>query len=196
MKRIVLGLVLFSFVCGISNGALAMPGSPPQLCAERCVSVPPLSDGPHELWNKTYGGFLLGGWVLPSDLEKSILVIKTDESGDQVWEKTFYAGHSKEPYVNTLGLDEFTTGDILVAGEKIVSNDKDAWVLQLDRNGTMRWALILGGLIDDYSCAVQQINDTCYAVVGSTLSYGAGRVRPVIVHHHTGDRVVASAPAD
>ena len=52
------------------------------------------------IWEKTFGertpeiatsviqtmdnSFLLGGWILPSDLNKSILVIKTDDEGNTV----------------------------------------------------------------------------------------------------------------
>ncbi|MCX6672141.1 MAG: hypothetical protein NTX92_09505, partial [Euryarchaeota archaeon] len=64
------------------------------------------------MWEKTFGertpetatsviqtmdnGFLLGGWIMPSDLNKSILLIKTDSEGNTLWEKKIDAGHSKE----------------------------------------------------------------------------------------------------
>jgi hypothetical protein len=141
-------------------------------------------------WEKTFGGrtpetatsviqtmdngFLLGGWILPSDLNKSIWLIKTDDEGNTVWEKKIDAGHSKEPYVNTLGLDETNDGDYIVAGEKIVSNDKNAWLIKTDVNGNILWDMTIGGLSDEYCCGVQQIDDNNYIVVGATSSYGAG----------------------
>jgi predicted secreted protein len=142
------------------------------------------------MWDKTFGertpetatsviqtrdnGFLLGGWILPSDLNKSILLIKTDGEGNRLWEKKIEAGHAKEPYTNTLGLDETTDGSYIVAGEKIVSNDKNAWVIKTDVNGNILWDMTIGGLSDEYSCGIQQTNDENFIVVGATKSYGVG----------------------
>jgi len=142
------------------------------------------------IWEKTFGertpqsptaviqtrdnGFLLGGWILPADLNKSILLIKTDSEGNLVWEKKIAAGHAKEEYTNTLGVDETTDGGYIVAGEKIVSNDKDAWLLKTDVNGNILWDMTIGGVSDEYSCGVEEIDDEHVIVVGSTKSYGIG----------------------
>jgi hypothetical protein len=119
-------------------------------------------------------GFLLGGWILPSDLNKSILLIKTDSDGNAVWEKKIYAGHAKELYTNTLGVDETNDGNYIVAGEKIASNDKNTWLIKIDVNGNILWDMIIGGVSDEYSCGVQQIDGENVIVVGSTKSYGVG----------------------
>ena len=105
---------------------------------------------------------------------KSILLIKTDSDGNRLWEKKIYSGHSKESYVNTLGLDQTTDGGCIIAGEKIVSNDKNAWLIKTDWEGTILWDMAIGGLSDEYSCGVEQIDDENYIVVGTTLSYGTG----------------------
>jgi hypothetical protein len=141
-------------------------------------------------WEKTFGertpeiataviqtrdnGFLLGGWILPSDLNKSILLIKTNNEGNVVWEKKIEAGHAKEQYTNTLGVDETNDGNYIVAGEKIVSNDKNAWLIKIDVNGNILWDMTIGGLYDEYGCGVQQIDGENVIVVGSTKSYGVG----------------------
>jgi opacity protein-like surface antigen len=142
------------------------------------------------IWEKTFGertpeigttviqtlddSFLLGGWILPADFNKSILLIKTDSEGNSVWEKKINAGHAKEQYTNTLGVDETTDGGYIVAGEKIESNDKDAWLLKTDVNGNMLWDMTIGGVSDEYSCGVEQIDDEHVIVVGSTKSYDVG----------------------
>jgi predicted secreted protein len=142
------------------------------------------------IWEKTFGertpdtatsviqttdnGFLLGGWILPSDLEKSILVIKTDDEGNTLWEKKIDAGHAKESYTNVLGLDETNDGGCIVAGEKILSNDKDVWLIKIDMEGNILWDMTIGGVSDEYGCGVRQIDDENFIVIGSTKSYGVG----------------------
>lgn len=141
-------------------------------------------------WEKTYGeasseigtsvlqtadtGFLLGGWILTTDQHKLLWVIKTDSSGDMVWEKTIDAGESEQPSVDTLGIDQTLDGGYLFAGEKIISGDTDAWVIKTDDNGNVLWDIEIGGSSDEYSCGVQHINETCYVIVGTTSSFGAG----------------------
>ena len=120
------------------------------------------------------GGFLLGGWVLPADLNKSMLLIKTDNNGNLLWAKQIPVGHAKEEYTNTLGIDETTDGGYIIAGEKIVSNDKDAWLVKTTTNGNILWDMTIGGAADEYSCGVAEIDDEHVIVVGSTKSYGAG----------------------
>jgi hypothetical protein len=101
-------------------------------------------------------------------------LIKTDGEGNTLWEKKIEAGHAKEPYTNTLGLDETNDGGYIVAGEKIVSNDKNAWVIKTDVNGNILWDMTFGSLSDEYSCEIQQTNDENFIVVGATKSYGVG----------------------
>ena len=120
------------------------------------------------------GGFLLGGWILPADLNKSIVVIKTDSQGNLVWGDQIAAGHSKEEYVNTLGLVETSDGGCIVAGEVIVSNDKDAWVMKIDEKGIVLWDMNFGSGADEYGCGVEEIDEDYVIVVGSTQSFGVG----------------------
>jgi PKD domain len=101
-------------------------------------------------------------------------LIKTDSEGNTLWEKKIDVGHAKESYTNGLGLDETNDGGYIVVGEKIVSNDKNAWLIKTDVNGNILWDRTIGGLSDDYSGGVQQIDDENYIVVGATSSYGAG----------------------
>ena len=103
-----------------------------------------------------------------------MLLIKTDNNGNLVWEKQIPVGHAKEEYTNTLGIDEITDGGYIIAGEKIVSNDKDAWLVKTATNGNILWDMTIGGAADEYSCGVAEIDDEHIIVVGSTKSYGAG----------------------
>ena len=133
--------------------------------------VPEIATSVHQT---TDNGFLLGGWTLPSSLNKSIVLVKTNEDGTMLWEKRFPTGHSTEPYVNILGIEETYDKGYIVAGEKIISAHKDAWIIKTDRNGTPLWNMTRGGSSNDYSSGIEQIDSGDYIVVGATFSYGAG----------------------
>jgi hypothetical protein len=143
------------------------------------------------IWQKTFGmavdvistsvhltsdqGCLIGGWTVPSDLRRSMVIVKTDENGNLQWDKCFPNGLSTKPYVNTLGIEQTTDGGYILAGQKIVSGDTDAWILRTDTNGTVLWNKTLRGSSDDYCCGIQQIDDEHFILVGATSSYGAGQ---------------------
>lgn len=142
------------------------------------------------IWEKTFGtdvpqiaiavhqttdnGFFVGGWTMPSDLKRSMVVLKVDETGNLLWEKRFPIGQSTESYVNGPGLDVTNDGSYIIAGEQIVSQNRNAWLIKTDMNGNVLWNVTIGGVSDDYSCGVQQIDDEHYIIIGATSSYGAG----------------------
>jgi hypothetical protein len=156
-----------------------------------------------QIWEKTFGtavsdiatsvhltsdnGFLLGGWTLPSNLSKSMVLVKTDENGTMLWEKRFPIGQSTEPYVNTLGIDETYDRGYILVGEKIVSTQKDVWIIKTDVDGTPLWNITLGGSSYDYGSGVEQIDAGNYIVVGSTDSFGAGNYNVWLIKFSSGN---------
>jgi hypothetical protein len=48
------------------------------------------------------------------------------------------------------------------------------WFLKTDANGRMQWNQTYGGVEDDYGYVSTHTPDGGYAIVGSTMSYGAG----------------------
>lgn len=143
--------------------------------------------GPIVEWNKTYGGIHdEEGWMVQQTTDQGyilvgytgsygngaadIWLVKTNANGVKEWSKTF-GGTCNDL---SRAVHQTIDGGYIVAGEKIISDDTDAWIIKTDNNGNILWDIGIGGTSDEYSCGVQQINETCYAIVGTTSSFGAG----------------------
>ena len=148
------------------------------------------SDGNRE-WDRTFGGpgddwiccvqqASDGGYVLTGSTQASdtdnvdLWLIKTDPDGNPQWDRTF----------GGLEWDEGSSVECTSDGGYVVvgwtssygAGDEDAWLLKTDSRGIEMWNLTFGGPDWDRGRAVQQTLDDGYIIVGSTQSFGAGRV--------------------
>ncbi|MFB0544608.1 MAG: hypothetical protein ACETVN_02735 [Asgard group archaeon] len=167
-------------------------------------------------WNKTYGrayvdkGYCVeqvtdGGYIIvgstiidDSDTSYDVWLIKTDENGNEVWDKTFGEKGSDEGYC----VQQTVDGGYIITGKKaphafcynnawLTKNDKnhdnihnikqiviyipyDVWLIKTDPNGNGEWSKIFGGLDDDTGYSVSQTTDGGYIIAGYTNSFGAG----------------------
>jgi hypothetical protein len=102
-------------------------------------------------------------------------VIKTDSSGNIVWEKN-YGGEATDKFRS---IEQTNDGGYIVAGYT-ESNDGDfsenhggefdSWVVKLDSSGNLEWQKILGGSGRDQLFGVVQGNDGNYVIAGLTTS--------------------------
>jgi hypothetical protein len=102
-------------------------------------------------------------------------ILKLDESGNEVWDKT-YGGSS---YDRVYSIQQTSDGGYIVAGSTY-SNDGDIsdgnnglgdyWVLKLDGSGNKEWDKTYGGSSNDKAYSIQQTSDGGYIVAGSTQS--------------------------
>jgi predicted secreted protein len=140
-------------------------------------------------WDRTYGGSgddvalsLIqttdGGYAVAGGTDskgsggKDFWVIKLDEQGNQVWDKTY--GGSGDDWGWTL--IQTTTGGYAVAGgtDSKGSGGKDFWVIKLDEQGEMVWNRTYGGSGPDEAHSLIQTTDGGYVVAGVTDSKGSG----------------------
>jgi len=149
------------------------------------------SDG-NKLWDKTfrgenkYGGGLSvqqtldGGYIIVGSTKfdgagvSDAWLIKTDSSGNKVWDKTFGGTGDK----NGLSVQQTSDGGyIIVVGwiEPESYEEVDAWLIKTNPNGDKVWDRTLGGEEYDIVFSVQQTSDGGYITVGGTQSYGAGK---------------------
>ncbi len=122
----------------------------------------------------TDGGYILTGGFLDSfsSQDCDILLIKTDNSGTIIWEKTF--GETEYDY----GLSVCQTSDhgYIITGpsDNISSGDSQIFLIKTDTNGNETWKQEFGGDKYDIGYSVDQTNDGGYIIAGRTNSYGFG----------------------
>ncbi|MBN1271203.1 MAG: hypothetical protein JXB26_02940 [Candidatus Aminicenantes bacterium] len=99
-------------------------------------------------------------------------VMKIDESGKAIWQKS-YGGSEID-----LFYDIRPTGDsgFIAAGHTFSYSlgKNDLWLLKLDENGNIIWQKTLGGSEEEWARSVQVNEDGGCVVAGTTASFGAG----------------------
>lgn len=140
------------------------------------------------LWSKTYGGPLdeegydvietpskelivtgYGSSLLPDSL--SMLVLKIDSSGNQLWVK--FIGNTYDDYGKGVTLS--SDGNILVAGYgKSGSMYEDAWLVKFDQMGNTLWKKYYGGPMFDSFYELVSVSDGGICAVGYTNFFGGG----------------------
>ena len=98
---------------------------------------------------------------------KNVWVIKIDALGQLIWEKTFWGSDNDNAY------DIISTPDkgciVLASKESKADNDKDIWMIKLDKKGKRLWQSILGErYINDEAFSFVQTPDNGFMVAGYT----------------------------
>jgi hypothetical protein len=175
-----------------------------------------LDENRNIIWDKTYGGtgvdrltsiiqttdggYLIGG-SSDSDIsaEKTdnsrgnidIWIIKIDQSGDIMWQKTF--GGSNSDWVQSL-IETPDGGYILagsshsnISGEKSENSRglRDFWVLKIDNSGTIIWQKTIGGNNGDYAKSIIATSDGNYIIGGDSSSNISGEKTEKTVNNST-----------
>jgi hypothetical protein len=154
------------------------------------------------LWQKTYGGTNHdytqsiqqtsdGGYIVAGSTYSfgagngDIWVLKLDETGNVLWQKTY--GGTNQDY--TQSIQQTSDGGYIAAGVtySFGSGDRDTWVLKLDDTGDVQWQKTYGGTNFDLANSIQQTSDGGYIVAGSTYSFGADGDAWVLKLDDTGD---------
>jgi len=169
------------------------------------VYIIKLDKNGNKVWEKTYGGsgddsassiqqtsdggYIVAGWTRSFGAGGSdIYIIKLDENGNKVWEKTYGGSDYDEAY----SIQQTKDGGYIVAGytRSFGAGESDIYIIKLDGNGNSVWERTYGGIKDDEAYSIQQTTDGGYIVAGYTESFGAGGADVYIIKlDANGDKV-------
>ena len=141
------------------------------------------------LWQKTYGGndvntgnsvrqtsdggYIIGGFTTSFGAGSGdVYLIRTDASGNQLWQKTF--GGSNYDYGNCVR--QTSDGGFVITGKtsSFGAGLTDVYLVKTDASGNLLWQAMFGGSNEDDGYAVQQTSDGGFIIAGTTGSFGAG----------------------
>mgnify|MGYP001177481879 CR=1 FL=1 len=136
------------------------------------------TDDPSSIQQTIDGGYIIVGSTRSSDGDVSngyngggdCWVVKLDQSGNKVWDKTL--GGELSDQANSI--QQTSDGGYIIAGTKEYQNglnpDFDAWGIKLDANGSTVWEKTFGGSKWDYFLSIHQADDGGYIAAGYTHS--------------------------
>ncbi|MGI9552810.1 MAG: hypothetical protein ACR2MT_16520 [Aurantibacter sp.] len=138
-------------------------------------------DRSYSIVNAADGGYAIAGQTLSTDAdvsknngESDIWLIKLDDDGNMVWERSF--GGSGFELAD--GLTLLANGGFMIAGNSKSSDgdpienmgENDLWIIRTDSNGRLEWQKSIGGSDLDYGFDVLENPDGSILVVGETAS--------------------------
>jgi hypothetical protein len=139
-------------------------------------------DVAHGLKQCADGGYIVAGFARSNDGDvllaygqEDMWILKLDEAGNLLWQKT-YGGTGGE---GAQYLQQTTDGGYILAGLThsfnidVVGNHGNAhdfWVVKIDAEGNKQWTRCLGGTLGDDAFWVRQTGDNGYLVCGKSNS--------------------------
>ncbi|MDZ4824362.1 MAG: gliding motility-associated C-terminal domain-containing protein [Flavobacteriales bacterium] len=118
------------------------------------------------------GNSVCAGYSYGADVAPELIFIKTDETGDIIWTRTFITGDNQP-----LALARKPNGNLLVVGRSSDFADISFWdmyIMELDAQGEMLWGKTYGGdLYDEAFGVMWDTDDESIWVLAEPESYGS-----------------------
>lgn len=136
----------------------------------------------------TDGGYIVAGYTSSNDGDvsgnhgqKDYWIVKLDDTGNLVWQKTF--GGSADDYASSI--EQTSDGGYIVAGSSNSNNgdlttnngQSDYWIVKLDVTGNLVWQKSFGNSSDNIAKSIQPTSDGGYIMTGS-FRYGGNPSNP------------------
>jgi hypothetical protein len=132
------------------------------------------NDGASVVVQTTDGGYVIAGQTSSFGAGSyDVWLVRTDASGDTLWTRTY--GDTGVDFGRWVA--QTTDSGFLVVGvtESYGAGERDAWLIKVGPTGDTLWTRTYGGPSDDHAYAATQTEDSGYAIIGFTESFGAGR---------------------
>ena len=113
------------------------------------------------------GGFILTGFSM-IDEKESILVLKTNDVGDQEWLNIF----TDIDNTGSNAIVSLSNGNLGLTGYSINNNQQDIFVMTLDSDGNELWKKTVGGSKSDVGHDILALDNGSLMVLGVTHSSG------------------------
>jgi hypothetical protein len=139
-------------------------------------------DATADILNSTKGEILIVGRTDSYSQDMNVNVIKLDEQGSIIWDRT-YGGNETEEATEII---ETKDGGFLVVGYSDSyaenTNESDIWLLKININGEREWekALMTAEIIDE-GHSVTETEDGDFLVVGNATSLADGNTDAIVV---------------
>jgi hypothetical protein len=128
-----------------------------------------LFDGGYCVRQTTDGGYAMLGQTLSQGKKGLFYFVKTDSSGEKIWERTFGGEEEDEGRYFSLTDD----GGYILMGktQSKGAGDDDFYVIKVSSNGNLQWESTYGGDKKDTGKSIEPTQDGGYIMIGSSRSF-------------------------
>ncbi len=131
-------------------------------------------DEGYSVQQTTDGGFIIAGYTKSYGAgANDVYLVKTDYSGNQLWDKVF-GGTQDDLAFSVL---QTSDGGFLITGSSFsFGTGGDMLMIKTNSNGNLIWQKTFGGISSDGAMNVAHTMDNGFIITGWTFSFGPGAV--------------------